>query len=157
MTPLNIGFIGLGNMGAPMAANLARAGHNVTGFDTAGTSAEGVASAKSADAALQDADVVITMLPNGDILRRVAAQVIPEMTRGAVFIDCSTVDVESARAVAQDVEDRERRRVAAPRLRQNAFSRLREEKRPADRIAGKQPFREGWFSSAFPLTCDELV
>ena len=65
---MNIGFIGLGNMGGPMAANLAAAGHNVTGFDTAEVSVEGVEMAASAAAAVHDQDVVITMLPNGQIL-----------------------------------------------------------------------------------------
>ena len=95
---MKIGFIGLGNMGAPMAANLARAGHEVTGFDVAGTTAEGVATAASAVEAVQGKDAVLTMLPNGDILRTVAAEIIPAMRKGAVFIDCSTVDVDSARA-----------------------------------------------------------
>ena len=102
---MNIGFIGLGNMGAPMAANLAAAGHNVTGFDTAGVTAKGVTSAATADDAARDADVVITMLPNGEILRAVAAQIIPVMKQGAAFVDCSTVDVDSARAVAQEAAD----------------------------------------------------
>lgn len=97
---MKIGFIGLGNMGAPMAANLAAAGHDVAGFDTAGTTAEGVSVATSATDAASDADVVITMLPNGQILRAVADQVIPAMKPGAVLLDCSTVDVDSARAVA---------------------------------------------------------
>ena len=97
---MKIGFIGLGNMGAPMAANLAAAGHEVTGFDTAGTTADGIAEASSAEAAAKDADVVITMLPNGDILQKVAAQILPAMSKGAVLLDCSTVDVASARAVA---------------------------------------------------------
>jgi len=103
-TGMKIGFIGLGNMGAPMAANLARAGHSVTGFDVAGTTAEGVAQAATVAAAATGQDVVITMLPNGAILRSVAADVIPAMRPGATLIDCSTVDVESARAVAQDAE-----------------------------------------------------
>ncbi|WP_103761450.1 3-hydroxyisobutyrate dehydrogenase [Roseovarius confluentis] len=98
---MKIGFIGLGNMGAPMAANLAAAGHDVAGFDTAGTTAEGVSVATSATDAASDADVVITMLPNGQILRAVADQVIPAMKPGAVLLDCSTVDVDSARAVAE--------------------------------------------------------
>ncbi|MEL7262746.1 MAG: 3-hydroxyisobutyrate dehydrogenase [Pseudomonadota bacterium] len=101
---MQIGFVGLGNMGAPMAANLARAGHRVIGYDVAGTTADGVAQAASAEAAVAGADAVITMLPNGDILRAVAAQVIPAMQDGAVLIDCSTVDVDSARAVAQQAE-----------------------------------------------------
>lgn len=104
MTPLNIGFVGLGNMGAPMAANLAAAGHRVVGFDTAGTTANGVEVAGTVQDAANEADIVITMLPNGGILRAVAAQVIPAMKAGATLIDCSTVDVESARTVAQDAE-----------------------------------------------------
>ncbi|WP_170459258.1 3-hydroxyisobutyrate dehydrogenase [Ruegeria arenilitoris] len=101
---MKIGFIGLGNMGAPMAANLAKAGHDVTGFDTAGVSVEGVTKAETATDAVRGAEAVITMLPNGDILRAVADQIIPHMEKGAVFIDCSTVDVDSARAVAEQAE-----------------------------------------------------
>jgi 3-hydroxyisobutyrate dehydrogenase len=98
---LNIAFIGLGNMGAPMAANLAKAGHAVTGFDVAAPCPAGVTPAASAAEAARGADAVITMLPNGEILARVAAEVIPAMSPGAAFIDCSTVDVASARAVAE--------------------------------------------------------
>ncbi len=101
---MKIGFIGLGNMGGPMAANLAKAGHDVTGFDTADVSIEGVTQASSAEEAARGAQVVITMLPNGQILRRVAAQVIPAMDKGAVLLDCSTVDVDSARAVAEQAQ-----------------------------------------------------
>lgn len=99
---MKIGFIGLGNMGAPMARNLAGAGHEVTGFDTLDVAAQDVMKAPSAAAAARGADIVITMLPNGDILRSVAAEIISVMEYGAGFIDCSTVDVESARAVAAD-------------------------------------------------------
>ncbi|MBO6896638.1 MAG: 3-hydroxyisobutyrate dehydrogenase [Shimia sp.] len=98
---MKIGFIGLGNMGGPMAANLARAGHEVTGFDMADVSIEGVTMAETGAAAATGADVVITMLPNGQILRAVANEIIPVMTKGAAFVDCSTVDVDSARAVAE--------------------------------------------------------
>ncbi|WP_366523194.1 3-hydroxyisobutyrate dehydrogenase [uncultured Tateyamaria sp.] len=98
---MKIGFIGLGNMGAPMAANLAKAGHSVTGFDVAGTTAKGVAQAPDIAGAARGMDVVITMLPNGAILRDVADAIIPQMRAGATLIDCSTVDVESARAVAE--------------------------------------------------------
>ena len=101
---MKIGFIGLGNMGAPMAANLAAAGHSVQGFDKASVAVDGVTSANTAAEAARDADVVVTMLPNGDILRAVAAEVIPTMRHGAVLLDCSTVDVESARAVAAQAE-----------------------------------------------------
>jgi 3-hydroxyisobutyrate dehydrogenase len=97
---MKIAFIGLGNMGAPMAANLARAGHDVRGFDRTAPMPAGVTGTTSAADAARGAEVVITMLPNGAILRSVAAEVIPAMTSGAVFCDCSTVDVDSARAVA---------------------------------------------------------
>ncbi len=100
---MKIGFIGLGNMGAPMARNLIAAGHEVLGFDTA-AAPDGIPMAASAVAAANAADVVITMLPNGDILRAVAAELHPAMTAGAVHLDCSTVDVDSARAVAQAAE-----------------------------------------------------
>ncbi|MBW4963022.1 3-hydroxyisobutyrate dehydrogenase [Sulfitobacter sp. CW3] len=102
---MKIGFIGLGNMGAPMASNLAKAGHQVTGFDVAGTKAEGVAVAADLEGAVTGMDVVITMLPNGSILRQVAAQAIPHMDKGALFIDCSTVDVESAKNTSEAAED----------------------------------------------------
>lgn len=98
---MKIGFIGLGNMGAPMAANLVAAGHEVTGFDTADVEVDGVAMANRAGAAVKGQDLVITMLPNGAILRAVADEIIPEMDAGCGFVDCSTVDVESARAVAE--------------------------------------------------------
>ncbi len=98
---MKIGFIGLGNMGGPMAANLAKAGHEVTGFDMADVAIEGVTLADTGAAAATGADVVITMLPNGQILRAVADEIIPAMTAGAAFVDCSTVDVDSSRAVAE--------------------------------------------------------
>ena len=101
---MKIGFIGLGNMGGPMAANLARAGHAVLGFDLAAPAPEGVTMAASAAEAASDAQVVITMLPNGEILRAVAAEIVPAMTPGAVLCDCSTVDVDSARAVSEMAE-----------------------------------------------------
>lgn len=99
---MKIGFIGLGNMGGPMATNLAKAGHQVTGFDMADVVIEGVSMAASAAEAASGADAVITMLPNGQILQAVAAQVIPAMSSDAVLVDCSTVDVDSARKVAGD-------------------------------------------------------
>lgn len=99
---MKIGFIGLGNMGGPMARNLATAGHTVTGFDLVAPAPAGVSMAASAEEAARGADVVITMLPNGKILRAVAAEIVPAMQQGAVFLDCSTVDVESARVVAEE-------------------------------------------------------
>lgn len=103
---MKIGFIGLGNMGAPMAANLIAGGHDLTGFDVAGVTVDGAAVAKTAADAASGADVVITMLPNGAILRSVAQELLPAMAEGAVLLDCSTVDVESARAVAEAAAER---------------------------------------------------
>ncbi len=101
---MKIGFIGLGNMGGPMAANLAAAGHEVTGFDPIAPYPEGVTPVKSGRDAARGQEIVITMLPDGPILRAVAAEIVPVMAAGAVLLDCSTVDVESARAVAAEAE-----------------------------------------------------
>lgn len=111
---MKIGFIGLGNMGGPMAANLVAEGHEVIGFDTVGVTTEGVTPAASAAEAAKGADVVITMLPNGAILRAVAGDVIPAMGKGAVLLDCSTVDVDSARAVAEQASAAEVLALDAP-------------------------------------------
>lgn len=111
---MNIGFIGLGNMGAPMALNLVAAGHTVTGFDLTAPMPDGVTAADTAISAATDADVVITMLPNGDILRAVAADIHPAMRAGAVHLDCSTVDVDSARATADSAATRDLGAVDAP-------------------------------------------
>ncbi len=110
---MKIGFIGLGNMGGPMAANLAAAGHTLVGFDTV-AKPDGLTKADSAAGAVAEADVVITMLPNGDILRAVATDIHPAMKADAVHLDCSTVDVESARAVAELAEAAGLRAVDAP-------------------------------------------
>ena len=98
---MKVGFIGLGNMGAPMARNLAAAGHDVAGFDIAAPIPEGVDAMDTAAAAVATREVAITMLPDGEILRSVASEIIPAMGSGTVMLDCSTVDVESARAVAE--------------------------------------------------------
>ena len=111
---MKIGFIGLGNMGGPMAENLAKAGHDVAGFDLTTPCPDGVAKAANSADAATGKDVVITMLPNGAILRSVAAEVIPVMQKGAVLLDCSTVDVESTRAVAEQAETAGMMAVDAP-------------------------------------------
>lgn len=97
-----IGFIGLGNMGGPMAANLVKAGHTVRGFDLVPASleaarAEGITVAGSALAAAEGADVVITMLPAGRHVVEVWTQLAAALPAGTLLIDSSTVDVESAR------------------------------------------------------------
>ena len=101
---MKIGFIGLGNMGAPMAANLAAEGHEVKGFDLNAAAPDGVRMAGSAADAATDAEIALTMLPNGAILRAVAEEIIPAMSKGAVLIDSSTVEVEAARAVAAQAQ-----------------------------------------------------
>lgn len=109
---MKIGFIGLGNMGAPMARNLAKA-HQVTGFDPV-AKPEDLRLAKTAEAAATGADVVITMLPDGPILRSVTQAIYPVMSKGAVHLDCSTVDVASARAVATDAAGHGLQAIDAP-------------------------------------------
>ena len=102
---MKIGFIGLGNMGLPMAVNLASSGHDVTGFDIAEIEfPKMIAPAADAASCVAGCEVVITMLPNGAILRKVAEAVIPAMQKGAILCDCSTVDVRSARKVAETAE-----------------------------------------------------
>ena len=97
-----IAFIGLGNMGGPMAANLVKAGHKVTAFDLVAASrdqarADGAAIAETSVGAVRGSDVVITMLPAGKHVLSVWNEVVPAMTKGALIIDCSTIDVESAK------------------------------------------------------------
>jgi 3-hydroxyisobutyrate dehydrogenase len=93
---MKIGFIGLGNMGAPMAANLAKAGHEVFGYDTANVKLEGVTCVSQVSEAANGMDAVITMLPDGKILESVYADIVPLGKPGALFLDCSTVDMTSA-------------------------------------------------------------
>ncbi|KKX30715.1 3-hydroxyisobutyrate dehydrogenase [Rhizobium sp. LC145] len=97
-----IAFVGLGNMGGPMAANLVKAGYRVNGFDLAAASLEtasanGVMIAASAVEAVKDASVVITMLPAGKHVISVWSELVKAVQPGTLMIDCSTIDVESAR------------------------------------------------------------
>ena len=97
-----IAFVGLGNMGGPMAGNLVRAGHHVTGFDLSAASCdlarqEGVRIEASATEAVGGADIVITMLPAGRHVLGVWADILPAMHPGSLLVDCSTIDVDSAR------------------------------------------------------------
>src|SRR3954465_15335895 len=97
-----IAFIGLGHMGGPMAANLVKAGHTVTGFDLVAASCDaareaGLAIAGSVREAVADAETVVTMLPAGRHVLAVWSDILQAMKPGALAIDCSTIDVESAR------------------------------------------------------------
>jgi 3-hydroxyisobutyrate dehydrogenase len=107
-----IGFIGLGNMGLPMAQNLIKAGHTVEGVDVNPAAVEklkaaGGVAVETAKTAAARADVVITMLPSGKEVREVylgAGGIIEDANAGTLLIDCSTIDVETARAVAAEAE-----------------------------------------------------
>ena len=107
---MKIAFIGLGNMGGGMAANLVKAGHDVRAFDLSETA---LAAAKDAGCetfgtakeACADAEAVVTMLPNGQIVKQVYwDDVIGHAPEGAVMLDCSTIDVETAREVIEVTE-----------------------------------------------------
>jgi 3-hydroxyisobutyrate dehydrogenase len=107
-----IGFIGLGNMGLPMAQNLVKSGHAVSGFDLSEYASERLAvgggtRANSVLEACRDAKIVITMLPAGEQVREVylgAQGVLEVVADGTLLIDCSTIDVDTARQVAQAAE-----------------------------------------------------
>ena len=104
---MKIAFIGLGNMGGGMAANLVRAGHEVHAFDL---SAEAIEKAQdhgcevfgTVKEAVQGVDAVVSMLPNGGIVKSVySGEVIGQAPPGALFLDCSTIDVATAREVGE--------------------------------------------------------
>ena len=103
---MKIGFIGLGNMGSPMAKNLTASGHEVLGFDITSPCPDGVTQVTNVAAVAAGANVVITMLPNGTIAKSVAAEVLSAMAQGSVLLDCSTIDVASAREIAQMADSR---------------------------------------------------
>ena len=107
-----IGFIGVGNMGGPMASNLLKAGHAVTVFDLSQwhldqVAAKGAVIAASAADAVKDADVIVTMLPAGKHVKDVyTSSVFDAAKPGVLMIDCSTIDVDTARAVHATAAER---------------------------------------------------
>jgi 3-hydroxyisobutyrate dehydrogenase len=117
-----IGFIGLGNMGLPMVRNLLKAGHEVIAFDVVARALDaavtaGARAARSAADATAAAELVMTMLPEGRHVREVylgAGGVIAAAAEGVLLIDCSTIDVASARAVWQAAADRGLEMIDAP-------------------------------------------
>ena len=117
---MRIAFIGLGNMGGGMAANQAKAGRQVAAFDLAAAAldraqAAGCTPAGSVAEAVRDADAVVTMLPAGPHVRKVyAEEILPNAPKTALLIDCSTIDVDSARAVAELARDQGFRFADAP-------------------------------------------
>ena len=103
----SIAFLGLGNMGGPMAANLVKAGRRVIGYDPDAAACEraraiGVEIAPSAIAACESAEGIITMLPAGAHVLACWAEILPHARQGSLFIDCSTIEVESARSAHAD-------------------------------------------------------
>lgn len=118
----NIGFIGLGNMGGPMAANLAKASYDVTATDLSISAIDraveaGCKRGETVANAVKDADVVVTMLPAGAHVRSVYTEdygVIANAKPGALLIDSSTIDVESARAVIKAAAEKGFQMVDAP-------------------------------------------
>jgi 3-hydroxyisobutyrate dehydrogenase len=109
----SIAFIGLGNMGGPMAANLVKAGHSVTGFDLSPAScdqarSDGVSIAGSTADAVRDAEIIVTMLPAGKHVLSVWTDILPSVKEGTLLIDCSTIDVESARKAHAMAREQER-------------------------------------------------
>ena len=117
---MKIAFIGLGNMGGGMAANLVRAGHEVRAFDLAEAALahardQGCATFATAREAVAGVDAVVSMLPNGRIVSAVyGEEVIGHAPKGALLIDCSTIDVATAREVAQKAQGAGYRMVDAP-------------------------------------------
>lgn len=118
-----IGFIGLGNMGGPMAANLAKAGHAVQAFDLSAealsaATAAGCQQADSAQDAVKGAALVITMLPAGkhvkSLLLEGDAPLFEHLEDGALVIDCSTIDVHTAREIAAVAQQRQIDFIDAP-------------------------------------------
>jgi len=105
-----VAFIGLGNMGGGMAANLAKAGHEVAAFDLSQPAldraeANGCTVAASAEAAVKDAEAVVTMLPAGKHVAEVyRSTVFPNAPKSALLIDCSTIDVATAKAVEAEAQ-----------------------------------------------------
>ena len=95
---MKVGFIGLGNMGLPMAEGLVAAGFEVAGFDVVPISSDVVRLTDTAREAVAGAEAVILMLNRGDIVADVLSDTLPVMAAGAHVIDCSTIDVASARA-----------------------------------------------------------
>lgn len=117
-----VGFIGLGNMGGPMALNLVKAGHQLTVFDLSDKAVdtlvkEGAKKAGKAGDVVKDAEIVITMLPAGPHVESVylgSDGLLANAKKGTLFIDSSTIDVPTARKVIAEAEEKGMEMVDAP-------------------------------------------
>ena len=114
-----IGFIGLGNMGANMTINLLKADYEVVGYDinkefVNNLLPKGLKQATNLSEIAKGADIVITMLPNGDIVEEVYDNIIDKFTPGTLFVDCSTIEVDKARELHKKCEDKKILSLDAP-------------------------------------------
>jgi 3-hydroxyisobutyrate dehydrogenase len=114
-----VAFLGLGHMGGPMAANLLSAGHTVNGFDPVpalkdAAAQKGAQVFDSGAAAAADVDVVITSLPNGDIVKACYDEILPVAREGTLFIDTSTISVDDARTINGQAAERGFAQLDAP-------------------------------------------
>jgi len=114
-----IAFLGLGHMGGPMAANLVAAGHTVRAFDPVAALSDGAAEKgaqvfSSGAEAVAEADVVITSLPNGGIVKAVYAEALPAAPKGTLFIDTSTISVDDAREIHAQAAEHGHAQLDAP-------------------------------------------
>ena len=114
-----IGFIGLGNMGAKMTINLLKADYEVIGYDinkefVNNLLPKGLKQANNLSDIAKGADIVITMLPNGDIVEEVYDNIIDKFTPGSLFVDCSTIEVEKAKELHKKCKDKKILSLDAP-------------------------------------------
>ena len=112
---LKIGFIGLGNMGAPMAKNLAKNGLDVLGFDTDNSiKLPEITMMPSIPAILNEVDIVFTMLPSGLVLKDIVTEFINNFNAESTLIDCSTIDVKTTKEVYQTLGNKKVHMLDAP-------------------------------------------
>ena len=112
---LKIGFIGLGNMGAPMAKNLAKNGLDVLGFDTDNSiKLPEITMMPSIPAILNEVDIVFTMLPSGLVDKDIVTEFINNFNAESTLIDCSTIDVRTTREVCQTLRNKKVHMLDAP-------------------------------------------
>ena len=114
-----IGFIGLGNMGARMASNLLNANYEVIGYDineefVKQLLPKGLIKASNLNDISKDVDIIITMLPNGEIVEEVLDNIIENLKPGTMITDCSTIDVDKAKILHKKCEDRKLLSLDAP-------------------------------------------
>ncbi len=101
---MNIGFIGLGNMGAPMATQLINSGYKITGYDVRKVNIAGINIAKSITSLAKNQKVIFTMLPSAEELKKVYSEVLDNASIGTILVDCSTVDVVTTQELSAQAQ-----------------------------------------------------